>query len=103
MHGTSRWRKLLLSSLGQWLRTPAVTEHDPLHATRRNGVDPTLAQQHAWHQQMAAAVAQLTQAVAENAGHAAHAAATTMASQDAVQATTMNSLGASLAQQDAWN
>jgi uncharacterized coiled-coil protein SlyX len=90
---------------GQMAESTATSSasQDALEATTMHNLEASLAQQNAWNQQMAEAVDQLSRVIAEHSGHMAESTATSSASQDALQATTMNNLEVSLAQQDAWN
>jgi hypothetical protein len=74
-----------------------------MQATTMNNLEVSMAQQEAWNEQMAAAVAQLTQMVAENSNHVAQMAAASSTEQDVLQATTMNNIAGSIEQQNSMN
>ena len=82
--------------------TTAVTQ-DAMHEITMHSVVAALAEQSAWNQQMTETVAQLTHAIAENAGHLAHTAATATTGQDQFHAAAMESFANAMAEQSAWN
>jgi hypothetical protein len=76
---------------------------EAMQSTATDSLMSALAEQSAWNEQITEAINQLTHAVAENTAHMAQSNAIAAIGQDAMQSTTMDTMAAALAEQNAWN